>query len=332
MTRKPNGSERTWRDIAKGLFMEIRIIPVLVWAFTAVLIGTAVVYMETGIFMLKNFVLAMVIACLVQAYPTHAANEIVDWLSGTDAQGHGGSKVIREGLLTVGELRLLFLGSMIVVGALAAFVVMTIDVRMLWFGIVGITASVFYSVPPFKLGYHPFVGEWVGGFVGVFVAVIGSYFIQAFSLSHVVILTGIAVGMSDVAIMEMFHTIDYEADKSADPQKRTTIVFLGPRRGQFYVLAHIVSSSVVFWILVLYSWKYVALAAASTITIYFYQRYDPFNAWDIIGSTKRVTWATIGSGVVFASLTCAWFALLAVPVIVGYAAHRKWGKLPKKAE
>ncbi|MBU7014911.1 MAG: prenyltransferase [Theionarchaea archaeon] len=332
MIQDAKKSGRTWRDVAKGMFMEIRIIPVLVWAFTAVLIGTAVAYVETGTFILKHFVLAMVVACLVQAYPTHAANEIVDWLSGTDAKGHGGSKVIREGLLTVGELRLIFLGSMIVVGALAAFVVITIDVRMVWFGIVGIAASVFYSVPPFKLGYHPFVGEWVGGFVGIFVAVTGSYFIQSFTLSSVVIVTGIAVGMADVAIMEMFHTIDYEADRSADPQKRTTIVFLGPRRGQFYVLAQIVGSSILFWVLVMYSWEFVVLAVASTACIYFYHRYNPLNAWDIIKNTKRVTWATISSGVVFASLSWVWFILLALPVVIGYSSHKKWGKLPKRTE
>ncbi|MBU6996755.1 MAG: prenyltransferase [Theionarchaea archaeon] len=332
MTQNAKNPGRTWKDVAKGLFMEIRIIPVLVWAFTAVLIGTAVAYLETGIFVLGNFALAMIVACLVQAYPTHAANEIVDWLSGTDAEGHGGSKVIREGLLTIGELRLIFLGSMGIVGALAAFVAITIDVRMVWFGIVGIAASVFYSIPPFKLGYHPFVGEWVGGFVGVFVAVTGSYFIQGFTLSFVVILTGIAVGMADVAIMEMFHTVDYEADRSADPQKRTTIVFLGPKRGQFYVLVQIVGSSLLFWILTFYHREFVALAITSTACIYFYQRYNPLDVWDIIRNTKRVTWATISSGVVFASLSRAWFTLLTIPVVIGYIAHKKWGKLPKKTE
>ncbi len=329
MAERIDFSARTWRLVAKGLFMEIRILPVFVWAFTAVLVGTALAYLETGTFILRNFTLAMVIACLVQAYPTHAANEIVDWLSGTDFLGHGGSKVIREGLLSVKDLKIILLASMSVVIVLAMIIVLTIDVRMLWFGIIGITASLSYSLPPFKLGYKPFVGEWIGGFTGVFMAVTGSYYIQSFTLSLLVVLTGIAVGISDIAIMEMFHTVDYQADKSAVPQKRTTIVFLGPERGQYYVLAHIAGAAFLFWVLTLFHWQGIVWAVAATVCILFYKNYEARDVWSIIRSTKKVTWATIGAGLTFAALVNVWFALLVVPVLLGYVAHQKWGKLPK---
>jgi 1,4-dihydroxy-2-naphthoate octaprenyltransferase len=320
---------RTWRTIAKGLFMEIRILPVLVWAFTAISIGTALAYLETGAFFTWNFFLAMAVACLVQAYPTHAANEIVDWLSGTDAHGFGGSKVVREGLLSIKDLRIIFVGSLIVVIVLASIVIFTIDHRLVWFGAVGIAASLFYSLPPLKLAYRPFVGEWIGGFVGVFVAVTGGYYIQAFTLSPVVIIAGIALGISDIAIMEMFHTVDYDADKSANPQKRTTIVFLGSERGQIYVLAHICSAAFLLWILTLYYWQIAVLAITATICIYFYYGYDPADSWSIIYSTKKVTWATIYGGLAFASLVNVRFALLVIPVVLSYIAHRTWGKLPR---
>lgn len=322
-------SGRTWHSIAKGLFMEVRILPVFVWAFTAVLVGTALAYLETGTFVLRNFTLAMVVACLVQAYPTHAANEIVDWLSGTDAQGYGGSKVIREGLLSVKDLKVILLASMSAVILLAFVVVVTIDVRMLWFGVIGILASLSYSLPPFKLGYRPFLGEWVGGFVGVLMAVTGSYYIQAFTLSPLVALAGVALGMSDIAIMELFHTVDYQADKSATPQKRTTIVFLGVGRGKLYVLVHVCGAAFLFWALTLFHWQIITWSVTATVCILLYSTYDPRDTWSIIRSTKKVTWATIVAGLTFAALIYPWFVLLSVPVVLGYGAHRKWGKLPK---
>lgn len=323
-------SDRTWRDVAKGLFMEIRILPVLVWAFTAISLGTALAYAEHDIFYLKNFSFAMLIACLVQAYPTHAANEIVDWLSGADIKGLGGSKVVREGLLSIGDLKIILLTSITLVIILSTVVVLTIDIRLIWFGIVGIAASLFYSLPPVKLAYKPFVGEWIGGFVGIFVAVTGSYYIQVQSLSFVVILAGIALGISDIAIMEMFHTIDYKADKEAIPQKRTTIVFLGREKGQIYVIANICIATVIFWALTLQYWQFLVWSIMATTCIFFYRAYDPTDSWSIIRNTKKVTWSTIGAGLLFASTINAWFSLLITPVVLGYVGHKKWGKLRKR--
>ncbi len=322
-------STHKWRDIAKGVFMEMRILPVLVWAFTAIVVGTALAHLETGIFHWWNFTLAIFIACLVQAYPTHAANEIVDWLSGTDAQGFGGSKVVREGLLTVRDLKIILVVSMGAVIALALLAIFTIEVRLLWFGCVGIAACLFYSLPPFKLGYHPFVGEWFSAFVGVFVAVTGGYYIQVLTVSPAAVLAGIALGISDIAVMEMFHTIDYEADRAAVPPKRTTIVFLGPERGKTYVMAHAGGAAVLFWALTFVHWQAFVWASAATVSVFFYWNYSPRDPRSIIHNTKKATWATIVGGLAFASLVNLRFALLVIPVILGYTAYRKWGKLPK---
>lgn len=327
--REIDFSNRTWRSIAKGLFMEIRVLPVLVWAFTAILTGTAFAYLETGIFHFWNFFLAVLIACMVQGYPTHAANEIVDWLSGTDSQGFGGSKVIREGLLSVRDLKIILVASMSVVVILAALVIYTIDFSLIWFGIVGIAASLFYSAPPLTFAYKPFVGEWCGAFVGVFVAVTGGYYIQALTLSSTIVFTGIALGIANIAIMEMFHTVDYDADKAAEPQKRTTIVLLGPERGQIYVLAYICGAAVMFWFLTLRYWQFAVWSLTATINIFFYWNYDPNDPWSIIHSTKRVTLTSIFAGLLFASVVCVWFGFLVIPVILTYIAHKKWGKLPK---
>lgn len=161
-------------------------------------------------------------------------------------------------------------------------------------------------------------------------AVTGSYYIQVFTLSSTVVALGIALGAADIAIMEMFHTVDYQADRSAVPQKRTTIVFLGPERGKIYVVAHVCGSILLFWILTLYHWQVIGLSVMATVSVFFYGNYNPKDAWNIIQNTKKVTWTTIGGGLGFASLVSVWFALLSIPVALGYYAHRKWGKLPKR--
>ncbi|MFQ5821127.1 MAG: hypothetical protein ACE5I5_14135 [Candidatus Heimdallarchaeota archaeon] len=50
--------------------MEARVLAVLVWAFTAVMVGAALAYVETGVFITWHFFLAMIVACLTQAFPT----------------------------------------------------------------------------------------------------------------------------------------------------------------------------------------------------------------------------------------------------------------------
>src|SRR5437867_6147916 len=73
-----------WRRKALGWFLEFRTIPVLLWSYTSVSLGTALAFLDGGRIELVWFLVAMALAGLVQGWVTHAINEIFDWRSGPD--------------------------------------------------------------------------------------------------------------------------------------------------------------------------------------------------------------------------------------------------------
>src|SRR5256885_1367379 len=86
-----------WTRKAKGWFLEFRLIPVLLWSYTAVALGTAIAYLASGSLNVLWFLAALALGALIQGWVTHAINEIYDWRSGTDQVGgralSGGSHV-----------------------------------------------------------------------------------------------------------------------------------------------------------------------------------------------------------------------------------------------
>src|SRR5206468_7914960 len=111
-----------------------RLIPVLLWSYTAVVLGTAVAYVASGSLNPLWFVVALGLGALIQGWETHAINEIYDWRSGTDqADGgralSGGSHVRNLGLLGERDLWWIFAISSVAVAVLTVWVVIE---RALW--------------------------------------------------------------------------------------------------------------------------------------------------------------------------------------------------------
>src|SRR5688572_4990397 len=87
-----------------GLWLEIRIIPVLLWSYTAITLGTAMAWRDEGSISVPGYLVAVTVGVLLQGLVAHCVNEIADWRSGTDRDPSprvisGGSKVIASGLL-----------------------------------------------------------------------------------------------------------------------------------------------------------------------------------------------------------------------------------------
>ena len=323
-------SMNVWKRRAKGFFMEMRILPVLVWTFTAILIGAAIAYQEIGEINWLLFLLSLLIAANAQSFPTHIINELVDWKSGTDEYGFGGSKVLKYEILTHKEMMLLFWSS---IGAHVILSFITAILAGNWFVLVfyyaGLIAGITYTLPPFSFAYKPFLGEWLGGFTGVFIAVTGAYFTQALTLSWLSIFTAIGVSLICVAIMIMFHTMDYEADKNSNPQKKTTVVFLGRKNAQHYVLYCVIIAIIFFAITMTISLYSLILALFGIVELYYFIEYIPSNPKSIIKQSKIITKLHILAGVVFATFVNIIFIVIAIVPILGFIAHSKFGKLKK---
>ena len=254
---------------ALGWFLEFRLIPVLLWSFTSVALGTALAAWETGAFNPWMLLVALALGGLIQGWITHSVNEIYDWRSGTDRDPRpralsGGSKVRNLRLLRERDLRTIFLASTAAVAGLAAYVAWA---RALWLLLIigaGYALGVAYTAPPIATAYRPFLGEWLGGFPGVLLAGLGAYGIQALTLSWTAVAVLSAHALVCTAMLVMHHYQDAPSDAAANPPKRTTVVLLGPRRSRAYASALAAGAAALYTTLGLLREPVLLLGAALT--------------------------------------------------------------------
>ena len=67
-----------------GFWLEIRVIPVLLWSYTAITLGTAMAWAGEGGISVPRYLVAVLMGVLVQGLVAHCVNEVADWRSGTD--------------------------------------------------------------------------------------------------------------------------------------------------------------------------------------------------------------------------------------------------------
>src|SRR6478735_362064 len=148
--------------VARGLWLELRVIPVLLWSFSAITLGTA---LGGGSDVEGWYYLgAVALGVLIQGVLAHTLNEIEDWRSGTDRHDSprvisGGSKVLVAGLLTPRALKLLFAVAFVATTVLGLALVASRGLVMLPFGLAGVAGAVLYTLPPVRAAYRPFLGE-----------------------------------------------------------------------------------------------------------------------------------------------------------------------------
>jgi 1,4-dihydroxy-2-naphthoate octaprenyltransferase len=317
----------------KAWFMVFRILAVIVWAVTTVTMSTAIAYSETGKVDWINFILVLLVASIVQGFPAHIVNEIIDWESGADqfkklGEKSGGSKVIKAGLATVPQLWMMFFVTSLAGFALMGVLFLRSDPRILLFFVPGYFVCIFYTLPPVQLAYRPFAGEWLGGFTGIVLNMTGCYFAQTGKVSATIVVFSICVGLCYVAIMILFHYLDYDSDKQARPLKNTTIVFLGLKRSKVYaagllMFSILISVIMAFRLHPLFYW----LALNNAIQLIFQWRCDPFSEESIVRIGKWITFEMIGFGILFSSLNNIKFFWVSLLVLLSFYLHRKFGRL-----
>lgn len=228
------------RRVLLGLWLEIRIIPVLLWSFTAITLGTALAWRDGDGVSVAGYLAAVAVGVLLQGLVAHCVNEIADWRSGTDRDPSprvisGGSKVIASGLLGTRELRLTGIAAALGATVLGIAAAATWGWILLLYGAAGLAGAVLYTLPPVRAAYRPFSGEAVA-FVCIWGCTTGAYVLQRGELSGGAALAGIAYAASCVAMLMMHHYLDRVPDSRALPPKTTTIVLLG-RAGRRYAVA-----------------------------------------------------------------------------------------------
>ena len=228
--------ERTLR----GLWLEVRVIPVLLWSFSALTLGTALGADRAGMLDHWYYLGAIALGVLIQGLLAHTVNEIEDWRSGTDRDPSprmlsGGSKVIVNGLLSARALRVVFLVALLLTVTLGLVMVAARGLVMLPFGLIGVVGAIAYTLPPVRAAYRPIAGEAIA-FVCMGACVVGAALLQIPGLDSATWLAAAAVAAYTVSMLMVHHYLDHDADSAARPRKVTTIVWLGLERGRRYAI------------------------------------------------------------------------------------------------
>jgi len=171
--------------------------------------------------------LAALLAALLLQIGANIANDVFDFHKGADNEKRlGPLRVTQAGLLTP---RQVLTGMWLTFGLAALF-----GVYLAWsagwpvilIGLASIAAAIAYTGGPFPLGYHGLGDLFVFIFFGL-VAVSGTYYVQANSLSQLAFWTGVPVGLLITAILVVNNLRDLETDRATG--KHTMAVRLGER-------------------------------------------------------------------------------------------------------
>ncbi len=242
-------------------------------AVAPVVVGAALAFHD-GAFRPLAALAALVAAVLIQI-GSNFANDLGDYLRGTDAgERVGPLRVTTAGLLSPREVQ----AGMVVVFGLAALCGLYLIILGGWpillIGVLSIVAAIAYTAGPLPFGYYGL------GDLGVFVffglaAVCGTYYVQALALTPAVWLAATAMGCLVTAILVVNNIRDAEGDAAAG--KRTLAVLLGRRGARIeYVTLLAVAYAVplVLWLAlsyrpgVLLTWLTLPLAYRQTRAVF----------------------------------------------------------------
>jgi len=224
----------------RGLWLEVRVIPVLLWSFSALTIGTALAAHGRDL-EVWYYVGAVVLGALIQGLLAHSVNEIADWRSGTDRHPSprmisGGSKVILSGLMGERALMATFGAAFLATTVLGLTLVAARGIVVLPFGVVGVAGAILYTLPPVRAAYRPFAGEAIA-FICLADCVVGAHVLQGGrAVDTTTLATAVAVAAYAVGMLMVHHYLDYDADRTATPPKVTSIVRLGLAGGRRYAI------------------------------------------------------------------------------------------------
>jgi len=269
-------------------------------AVAPVLVGTAMA-VEAGAWHVPAALLALVGAVLIQVGVNYH-NDYADYLRGADTEDRvGPTRVTQAGLVDPATMRratVLVFAAAVVSGL---YLIWRGGWPVLAIGVASIAAALAYSAGRYSLAYTGAADLFVFVFFGP-VAVGGTYYVQALSITPEVLVAGIGPGLWSVAILLVNNIRDVEGDRAA--KKRTLIVRLGRRAGVW--MYAICTGSALLVPLALVLWTGSHVWSASTLGLApllvrpvrtLVQSTDPSVLNPLLGVTGRllVLWALLFS-------------------------------------
>ncbi len=298
-------SFKVWLKAIRVPFFTATIIPVV--------LGSILAWYDTDSFMWFRFWLTVLGALLIHA-GTNLTNDYFDHLSGCDEINSnptpfsGGSRVIQKGLITPKKILYVSLVTFILGSAIGLYLnYLSGKNVILILGVIGVFLGFFYSAKPLRIGYGSF-GELAVGVGFGPLMVLGSYYVQAQSLSFKIFLISIPVGLLIALVLFINEFPDYTSDKAVG--KRTLVVILGKRKA--VILYHILLTTVYLVIISLVIFKFLPLFCLITLLslpLALKALIVSKNNFDKIYELLPANASTIGLHSLIGLLLCAGFAL-----------------------
>jgi 1,4-dihydroxy-2-naphthoate octaprenyltransferase len=194
-------------------------------AIAPVVVGTAAALGERAFSPLPA--LAALAGALLLQIGVNLANDYFDFGRGIDTPDRKGPvRVTQAGLIPPGQVRLGMIATFLAAALVGVYLVVRGGTPILIVGIASILSALAYSGGPWPLASLGVADFFVFVFFGP-VAVCGTYFVQAGSVSGTAVAASIAPGLLITAILVVNNLRDIETDARAG--KRTIAVRLGVR-------------------------------------------------------------------------------------------------------
>ena len=194
-------------------------------AVSPVLVGIALA-LRDDVFALLPALAALLGALLLQI-AVNLANDYFDYVRGVDQPDRKGPlRVTQSGLLPPEHVRNAMIVMLVLSAVVGVYLIIVGGWPILAIGLASIISVLAYSAGPLPLASNGLGDLFVFIFFGLF-AVGGTYWVQALTLSPLVVVASIPVGFLITAILVVNNLRDIENDARAG--KRTLAVMLGER-------------------------------------------------------------------------------------------------------
>jgi 1,4-dihydroxy-2-naphthoate octaprenyltransferase len=201
-------------------------VPTLAAALVPVAVGSALAARDHA-FRLGPALAALWGAIFIQI-GTNLVNDLGDFRRGADAgERLGPPRALAMGWLTPAEVRAGILLSFLLATLAGLYLSLAAGWIVVVIGVASIAAGAWYTAGPWPLAYHGMGDLFVFLFFGV-VAVCGTYFVEARTVSLDALAAAVPVGALATAILVVNNVRDLDGDRAAG--KRTVAVRVG-RRG-----------------------------------------------------------------------------------------------------
>ncbi len=208
-------------------------VPTLAAAFVPVAVGSALAARD------HTFRLGLALAALWGAIfiqiGTNLVNDLGDFRRGADkGERLGPPRALAMGWLTPAEVRAGIIISFLLATLAGLYLALSAGWIVVAIGLASIAAGAAYTAGPWPLAYHGMGDLFVFLFFGV-VAVCGTYFVEARTVSLDALVAAVPVGALATAILVVNNVRDLEGDRAAG--KRTVAVRVGRRGARAEYLA-----------------------------------------------------------------------------------------------